>query len=291
MLKNSWPWATPPKNEQTMTVAKHITAVLAAAVCTAAGAQQLSCTTPAIVKTVKLIFAENVIIGAEQEMAVRFSLGAPTSAEAMDKGGDNLAGALTLRNIRKLDSRGDGFFWCGGEINLNTAPQYSIPLEYRARASSDFKSGIQTQAAINFPKGITGFNLLIGMRQSLVAAIPDRYKTPPPAQIATDKAAEPTPPPQPAEPSVRPSFDCNQQYNQIKKMICASNTLAQLDLDEAELYKKAHENAKATLKQYDLWAFEDRRTQRMHKRNYCKDEGCLESVYIEWMKELEAMPH
>ncbi len=270
-----------------MTAAKYITAILASAACTAAGAQQLSCTTPAIVKTVKLIFAENVIIGAEQEMAVRFSLDTPTSADAMDNGADNLAGALTLRGIRKLDSRGDGFFWCGAEIHLNTAPQYLIPLEYRSRASSDFKSGIQTQAAINFPKGITGFNLLIAMRKSLVAVIPEKYRVQP-APVATEKAAEPTPPP--PEPSIRPSFDCTQQYNPIKKMICGSNTLAQLDLDEAELYKKAHENAKAALKQYDLWAFEDRRTQRMAKRNSCKDERCLESVYREWMKELEAMP-
>lgn len=267
-----------------MTAAKYITAILASAACTTAGAQQLDCTTPAIVKTVKLIFAENVIIGAEQEMAIRSGLDNPTSPDAMDKGADNLAGALTLRGIRKLDSRGDGFFWCGAEIHLNTAPQYLIPLEYRSRASSDFKSGIQTQAAINFPKGITGFNLLMSMRKALVATIPEEYKT------RTPGTAPIAPPVTEKKVRATPSFNCEQPANAAHEMICKSDELSQQDADTRTAFNEARQRAMAAgATRERMFELVDTHRKWQSDRDSCRDEACLFEAFGKRRMELESL--
>lgn len=267
---------------------KHIAAAFLISVCTTVSAQQFSCITPAVVKTVKLIFAENVIVGAEQQMALRYSLDRETPLEAFVKGADNLSSALTLQNIRKTALRDDGFpLWCAGEIYLNSAPQYAVPVEYRTRPSDEQKNGFLTQAKFNMPRGAEGFNLLIGLRKALVAEIPEEYRFQP-----QKTAEQPPPPPPPPRATVQPSFKCSDDYENdfVKRMICASNTLSQLDTDEFALYKKAHEHAKSRLQMYDLWAFENNRGVRMHKRNHCRDEQCLERVYRDWIKDLEALP-
>lgn len=148
-------------------------AVLLALACTTAGAQQLSCTTPAVTKTVKMIVAENVIAVAEREMAIRFSLDRETPQAEIDSAKDKLTSAIQIRNARRIEvSATNGFpVWCTAETVVVGGPPYPISIEYRARPSSDHADGVHTQAKAKMPQGLEGFNALIAMRRTMVLLI------------------------------------------------------------------------------------------------------------------------
>lgn len=152
-----------------MTAAKHIAAALAAAACTAAGAQQLSCSNSAILNEVKMIFAENVIMVAEQQMAIRHSLDRQTTRSEIAADRERMTSKLQITNIIDTGPQGGGFpVWCSAEIALKTTPQHSMRVEYRSRESADHPGGVHTQAKASLPPGPAGFNLLIGLRGALV---------------------------------------------------------------------------------------------------------------------------
>lgn len=248
---------------------KHIAAVLAIA-SFSAGAQQLSCATPAVVRTAKLVFAQGIIMSAEQQLAIRHSLDAPTSEDAIVKGADKLAAALTINNIRDTGPRGDGFLtWCAGSVFLNSAPQYQIPIEYRTRVSQEHEGGSHTQAKADFPQGPTGFNLLIGMRRALVAAM----AVDPTPQLPLSAATSTTN-------SARPSFDCAKSRTQVERMICSSPTLSRADATMALLHKEARR------KTDDVWAFDAIWREWLMLRDGCTTVACLEASYAERIAEL-----
>lgn len=247
---------------------KFVAAVLAIA-SFSAGAQQLSCTTPAVVRTAKLVFAHGIIVSAEQQLAIRQSLDAPTSDDAIVKGADKLAAALTIKNIRATGPRGDGFLtWCAGSVFLNSAPQYQIPIEFRTRVSAEHEGGSHTQAKADFPQGPTGFNLLIGMRRALVAAmaVDPTHQLPLSAATSTNAA--------------RPSFDCAKSRTQVERMICSSPTLSRADATMAQLHKEARR------KTDDVWAFDAIWREWLMLRDGCTTVACLEASYAERIAEL-----
>ncbi len=81
------------------------------------------------------------------------------------------------------------------------------------------------------------------------------------------------------------SFDCAKAGTTIEKMICESPAISNFDEQLATVYKTAIEKAadKDVLKQQQrVWLKE--------KRNTCKDEDCLSTVYRQRLVELNNLP-
>lgn len=151
------------------------TALLFAALAAAhtAHASDLSCDTPAVEATVKMIVAENVIAVAEHQMAMRHSLDRATPQEEIDSGRDKLTSALRLKNARRIQVEAtDGFpVWCKADAVLITGPAYALRVQYRSRPSNDHPGGVHTQVKAAMPEGQEGFNALIALRRSMVLLI------------------------------------------------------------------------------------------------------------------------
>lgn len=93
----------------------------------------------------------------------------------------------------------------------------------------------------------------------------------PPADVALVVAAQ----------SRRPSFDCNKAFTKVEKLICGDDTLADLDLQMALVYKAALNTSP------DPIAFKVQGIEwRQGVRDKCDDKACLVDAYQMRLQEL-----
>ncbi|MET1111082.1 MAG: hypothetical protein ABWX67_06095 [Allosphingosinicella sp.] len=182
----------------------------------------------------------------------------------------------------------------GAENAFDGKTRLDARVEYAAQAAVD-GSGLVYQMdgaePIIYRLATFGLN---DQPTRLEAGGPKRLPPAPPAAVEPQPESfpEPAPPPpapsaQPAAPpatrvTVRPSFNCRYGETRTEKMICASPRLAAQDRAMASLY-------------YDLMAGADpatrghlRRTRDafLARREQCRSDGCVDSVYAARMAEL-----
>jgi hypothetical protein len=179
----------------------------------------------------------------------------------------------------------------GAENAFDGKRRLDAEVEYAAQAAVD-GSGLvyQMEGAEPIVYRLATFGMKGAPLPKIVAG-PEPVPNPPPAVIPTyppgsEPAAEPEPnsPERPpaARVTVRPSFNCGHAKTRTEKMICASPRLAAQDRQMASLY-------------YDLMARADPATRGhlrrsrdafLGRREQCRSEGCVGSVYASRMAEL-----
>jgi uncharacterized protein len=103
------------------------------------------------------------------------------------------------------------------------------------------------------------------------------------AVIAPVAAADTKPPaPQTAPPVIKASFDCATAKGRINLLICGDADLAALDVQEAQMLRRAQIRAaqpEAVNVEQDVW---------LGQRNACTSVACLSRAYRRRLHELQA---
>ena len=100
------------------------------------------------------------------------------------------------------------------------------------------------------------------------------------ASAVSSQAAEPAA--SAAVKVIKPSFDCATAKSKAKLLICGSDDLAALDLQEDQLLRRARVKAvqpDAVNSEQDLW---------LSQRDACASIGCLSHAYRQRIQELHA---